>query len=61
MNEPANAAQEPMKDLQDELRWDELFKRTQSQLNAAAWRARQQITAGMATPTDANQHGGPAT
>ena len=55
MNQPADPAQELIKDLQDELRWDELFKRTQSQLNAAAWRAKQQITAGMATPMDYSQ------
>lgn len=61
MNEPADFTQEPMDDLQDELRWDELFKRTQPQLAAAAQRARQQITAGMASPADTNQNGGPAT
>ena len=55
MNEPADIAQEPMEDLQDELRWDELFKRTQSQLAAAARRAKQQIAAGMATPMDYDQ------
>jgi hypothetical protein len=41
-----------MEDLQDELRWDELFKRTQPQLVAAARCARQQIAAGMGTPMD---------
>lgn len=58
MNEPADTVQEPMEDLQDELRWDELFKRTQPQLIAAARRAKQQIAAGKAPPTDTNQHGG---
>ena len=52
MNEPEDVTQEPIEDLQDELRWDELFKRTQSQLVAAARRARQQISAGLATPMD---------
>jgi hypothetical protein len=44
-----------MEDLQDELRWDELFKRTQPQLAVAARRARQQIAAGMATPMEYNR------
>ena len=44
-----------MEDLHDELRWDELFKRTQPQLVAAARRAKQQIAAGMASPMDYNQ------
>ena len=60
MNEPANLTQEPMEDLQDELRWDELFRRTQPQLAAAARRAKQQIAAGMATPMDCSQQGGQA-
>ncbi|MEI2689684.1 MAG: hypothetical protein V9H69_08205 [Anaerolineae bacterium] len=55
MNEPADPTQEPMEDLQDELRWDELFKRTQPQLSAAARRAQQQMAAGMATPMDYSQ------
>ncbi len=55
MNEPAYATQELMEDLQDELRWDELFRRTQPQLAVAARRARQQIAAGMAMPMDYNQ------
>lgn len=55
MSEPAGNAPELMEDLQDELRWDELIKRTQPQLIAAARRATQQIAAGMATPMDYNQ------
>lgn len=55
MNEPADPTQEPMEDLQNDLRWDDLFKRTQPQLSAVARRARQQIAAGMATPMDYNQ------
>lgn len=47
--------QETMEDLQDELRWDEIFRRTQMQLAVAAWRAKQQIAAGMASPMDYNQ------
>lgn len=55
MNEPVDPTQESMENLQDELRWDELFRRTQPHLTAAARRARQQIAAGMATPMDYNQ------
>lgn len=55
MNEPADSTQEPTEYLQDELHWDELFRRTQPQLAAAARRARQQIAAGMATPMDYNR------
>jgi len=39
-------------DLQDELQWDALFKRTQDKLVAAARRAREEITAGKAEPMD---------
>jgi len=39
-------------DLQDELRWDALFKRTQDKLVAAARRAREEIAAGKAEPMD---------
>ena len=42
-------------DLQDELEWDNLFKRTQSQLAAAARRAKQEIAKGNAQPLDANE------
>jgi hypothetical protein len=41
--------------MQDELRWDELFNRTQSQLSAAARRAKQEIAAGMSSPMDYEQ------
>ncbi|MFQ6057920.1 MAG: hypothetical protein ACE5MB_03440 [Anaerolineae bacterium] len=39
-------------DLQDELQWDALFKRTQDQLIAAARRAKEEIAAGKAEPMD---------
>lgn len=39
-------------DLQDDLRWDALFRRTQAQLAAAARRAKQEISAGQAQPMD---------
>jgi len=41
---------EYLADLQDELRWDSLFQRTQPQLIAAARRARQEIAEGHARP-----------
>jgi len=39
-------------DLQDEIQWDISFKKTQSQLIAAAQRARQEIAEGYAKPLD---------
>jgi len=39
-------------DLQDELQWDALFKRTQDKLVAAARRAKEEIAAGKAEPMD---------
>ena len=39
-------------DLQDELQWDALFKRTQDKLVAAARRAKEEIAAGKAKPMD---------
>jgi tRNA uridine 5-carbamoylmethylation protein Kti12 len=42
-------------EVQDELRWDALFEKTQPQLVAAAKRARQQIAAGKAKPMDYNE------
>jgi hypothetical protein len=43
---------EYLEDLQDELRWDALFKKTQSHLVAAARSARQEIVQGLAKPLD---------
>jgi hypothetical protein len=43
---------EYLADLQDEVRWDTLFKETQPQLIAAARRARQEIAQGHAQPMD---------
>ena len=37
-------------DLQDELQWDALFKRTQDKLIAVARRAKEEIAAGKAEP-----------
>jgi len=39
-------------DLQDELKWDTLFKRTQDKLVAAARRAKKEIVTGKAEPMD---------
>jgi len=43
---------EYLADLQDELKWDNLFERTQSQLAAAARRAKQEMVQGRAQPMD---------
>jgi hypothetical protein len=49
---------EYLEDLQDELQWDALFKRTQAQLVAAARRAEQEIAQGLAKPMDYDQFEG---
>lgn len=46
---------EYLDDLQDELQWDESFKKTQQQLIAAAQRAKREITEGGAKPMDYDQ------
>ena len=43
---------EYFEEVQDELRWNRLFEKTQPQLAAAAKRAKQQIAAGQAKPMD---------
>ena len=42
-------------ELQDEIRWDTLFKRTQDKLVTVAQRARNEIAAGKAEPMDLGQ------
>lgn len=42
-------------EMQDEVRWDALFKKTQKQLVAAARKAREEIAAGRAKPMDYDQ------
>jgi len=42
-------------EMQDEIQWDALFKKTQKQLIAAARRAREEIAAGHAKPMDYGQ------
>ena len=44
-----------LEDLQDELRWEDLFKKTQTQLVAAARRAKAEIKQGLAKPMDYEQ------
>ena len=39
-------------ELQDDIQWDDLFKKTQNQLVNAARRAREEIAAGQAKPMD---------
>ena len=46
---------EYLEDLQDELRWDTQFKKTQRQLVAAARRAKKEIAKGRAKPLDYDQ------
>lgn len=46
---------EYLEDVQDELRWDTLFKKTQPQLVAAARRAKHEIAEGRAKPMDYDQ------
>jgi hypothetical protein len=42
-------------EMQDEMEWDALFKKTQKQLIAAARKAREEIAAGKAKPMDYDQ------
>ena len=42
-------------DLRDEMRWNQSFRRTQSNLVAAAQRAKQEIAEGQATAMDYDQ------
>jgi hypothetical protein len=46
---------EYLEDLRDELRWDQAFQDTQTQLMAAARRAKQEKAQGQARPLDTNQ------
>lgn len=48
----AEHLREYIDDLQDELRWNESFQRTQSKLIDAARRAKQEIAEGQATAMD---------
>ena len=46
---------EYLEDVQDELRWDALFKKTQPQLVAAARRAKKDMAQGLAQAMDYDQ------
>jgi hypothetical protein len=48
----ADHLREYIEDLRDEVQWDITFKKTQTQLIAAARRAKQEIAAGQAKPLD---------
>ncbi|BAY11520.1 hypothetical protein [Calothrix sp. NIES-2098] len=54
-NKIAEHLQEYIKDLQDELQWEESFKATQQKLVTAAQRAKQEIAEGLVQPMDYNQ------
>jgi hypothetical protein len=51
----AEHLREYIDDLQDEMRWNQSFQRTQSKLIAAARRAKQEIAEGQATAMDYDQ------
>lgn len=51
----ADHLMEYIQQLQDEMKWDQAFDRTQSQLSAAAKQAKQQIENGAAIPLDERQ------
>ena len=42
-------------EMQDEIQWDSLFKKTENQLIAAAQQAKKEIAEGLAKPMDFNQ------
>lgn len=48
----ADRLREYLQKMQDDLRWENLLKRTQPQLIAAARRAKQEIAAGKSSPMD---------
>ena len=48
----AEHLREYLEDLQDELKWDKSFKKTQPQLIASAQRAKREIAEGLAKPMD---------
>lgn len=48
----AEHLREYLADLQDELKWDNSFKKTQQQLIASAQRAKKEMAEGLAKPMD---------
>jgi len=51
-NRVAEHLREYLEDLQDELKWDNSFKKTQRKLTASAQRAKREIAEGLAKPMD---------
>ncbi len=51
-NRIVDFVQEYLEEIDDEMRWDELFEQKQDQLVAAAKHARRQIAEGLAEPMD---------
>lgn len=51
-NQAVEYLREYLADLQDEMRWDNLFQKSQAQLVAAARRAREEKAKGQAQPMD---------
>jgi hypothetical protein len=45
---------EYLEDIRDKIRWDALFKKTDSELVSAAQRAKQEIAEGLAAPMEHN-------
>ena len=41
-----------LKDMKDEMEWDDIFEKTQPQLSSAARRARKEVADGLASPMD---------
>lgn len=58
-NQAVEHLREYLADLQDEMRWDNLFQKTQAQLIAAARRAKEEKAKGQAQPMDYNRLGTP--
>lgn len=54
-NQVVEHLREYLADLQDEMRWDNLFQKTQAQLIAAARRAKEEKAKGQAQPMDYNR------
>jgi hypothetical protein len=53
-NQIVEHLREYLADIQDEIQWDKAFEKTQSQLAAAAQRARQEIADGQVKPLITN-------
>ena len=54
-NQVAEHLRDYLTEVQDELRWDDLFNKTQSKLVAMARLAKEQIAEGKARPLDYNE------